>query len=182
MGIENEDERINILKKACDLGNENGCLSYDQTLLLKTLQNDCVTKNDLKSCADFGGEIYLSGNYKTGKDILEDVCAMGDNASCMDVKKIDALKDLRKLTLADSLAQKCIDKKDKYACEKTGTFLIEINSFITSKVSSKEEKKQVLQEVMMNMLMAQVYFKEGCKLGRKESCRTLDGLKKALEK
>jgi len=182
MVLTNEDERLKTLKKACDLGNDNGCLSYNQTVLLNTLQNDCLKKNDLKSCAKFGGEIFLSGNYKTGKAILEDVCQMGSKSSCSDVEKIEALKDLRKLTLADQLSKECSDKKDKYACEKVGTFLIEINSFITSNVSTKEEKQVKAQEVMMNMMMAHIYIKEACSLGRKESCRTLQGLKAALEK
>ncbi len=182
MFIEDEDARIAVLKKACDLKNENGCLSYRQTIKLKRLRSDCLEKSDANSCSQLAGEVFLSGDYKTGKALFRDLCKMGDGASCNDAKVIEGLEGFRKLTLADQLSKECSDKKDKYACEKLGTFLIEINSFVTSKAKTKEEKQEKVQEVMMNMTMAQIYLKEACKLGRKESCRTLTGLKKALEK
>lgn len=179
MVLGNEEERIKTMKKACDLGNENGCLAYERMRSIKTLQKKCLN-NDIKSCSRLGGELFVSGDYKQGKALLEEICKMGDAPSCSDVKKIDALKELRKLSFAEELSKKCTEEKDKYACEKLGGFLVEVNSFVTHSLTTKEEKKEATSEVMMNMLMAQVYIKEACKLGRKEACRTLKGFESAM--
>jgi len=182
MVISDETEQIKVLKKACDLGNENGCLAYKQVVKFKRLQGDCFDKNELNSCSELAGETFIAGNYKTGKALFDELCSSGKSvSSCEDAKIIDSFKGFSKLTLISQKRKECSEKKDKYACEKVGTFLIEINSFIASNATTKEDKQAKALEVMLNMGMAQLYLKEACKLGRKEACQTLNGLRKSLE-
>jgi TPR repeat protein len=182
MVIQDEDKRVKVLKKACDLGNENGCLVYNQTIMMQELQVDCVEKQNLRSCGKIGGEVFLVGEYNKGKEILDDMCKVGDKTSCMDLKIIEASKEFVKLSFVEDLKKKCSEKKDKFACEKVGGFLIGINGYVMSSVKTDADKKSAVPEVMMNLMMGQVYIKEACSLGRKESCRTLKGLEAAQKK
>ena len=181
MVLKDEEETISTLKKACNLGNENGCLAYKQMIKMKTLQDDCFKHNDIRSCAKLGEEQFLSGDYLNGKNSLKELCELGDTTSCSNLKIINSLKNYKSLSFIEDLSKQCSEKKDKYACEKVGTFLIEINSLIRKNVVSEEKKKSTAIETMRNMLIGTLYIKEACKLGRKESCRTAAGLEKALE-
>ena len=71
--------------RGCDLGNENGCLSYNQIVLMQTLQDACVKKGDLISCRQIGGEVFLAWKYDQEKLILDDICKMRDKASCSEL-------------------------------------------------------------------------------------------------
>ncbi len=181
MVVQDDNERIKVLKKACDLGNENGCLAYDQTVMMLDLQEECVEKGKLESCRRMGEEVFLSGEYSQGKGIIKEICDFGDDVSCAYVKKIDSLFELRKLPFANDLAKKCKEKKDKYACEKYGDFLVGVTSLSTGNTKNKEEKKKALTEVMMNMTLGMVYLKESCALGRKEACRKYKGLNAVMK-
>ena len=182
MVIEDDNERIKVLKKACDLGNENGCLAHDQTVMMQTLQMECAEKQDMRSCGKLGSEVFISGEYSKGKDFLNDVCEEGDAISCSDLKIIEESKGFTKLSAIEDLKKKCSDKKDKFACEKAGNFLIGVNSYVMSLVKTEAEKKAAVPEVMTNLMIGQLYISEACKFGRKESCRTLKGLEAAQKK
>ena len=107
---------------------------------------------------------------------------MGDKASCSELEIINARKNFLKLGFVEELKKKCTEGKDKFACEKVGGFLISINEYVMSPLKTKDEKKRAVPELMTNMMIAEVYLKEACTLGRKESCRTLKGLEAAQKR
>jgi len=182
MVIEDDNERIKLLKKACDLGNENGCLAYDQTVMMQELQVECVDQGNVRSCRKIAGELFVTGDYAQGKELMGVVCEMGDKTACNDQNIISQLKGFTKLSLIEELKKECSDKKDKYACDKAGSFLISISDHIASSAKTKADIKHVLPEVMTDLSIGQLYIKEACILGRKESCRTLKGLEAAQKK
>ena len=149
---------------------------------MQTLQNACVEKNDIRSCGKLGGEVFLAGEYNQGKLILEEVCTIKDKVSCSDLTIVEERKNFVKLSVVEDLKKKCSDKKEKFACEKVGRFLIGINDYVLSSVKTDAEKKRILPEVMINLSMGQLYIKEACTLGRKESCRILKGLEAAQQR
>jgi TPR repeat protein len=177
MVLTDENARITILKKACDLGNENGCLSYEHLIRMQGLKHDCMVKQDLQSCRKFAGEIFMAGSFDRGKDLIEDICKLGDTLSCSDFRIIDERNEFVKLSFVEELKKECSEKK-KYACEKVGSFLIDINQYVMAPLQTKSEKAEALPEVMMNLAFGESYLKKACSLGRKESCRILRGLQK----
>lgn len=179
--IDDIPTRIEILKKACDLGNENGCLTLKQTVKIVELNNECYVKNNIQSCTTLGGEIYLTGEFGVGKEILEEACNKGEKKACSNMTILNELKGLKSLSFVQELIHECDKTKDRYACEKAGTFLIQTTDPIMKNAKSKEEKSLAAKEVMGNTLFAVALLKEACKLGRNESCRTLNGLMAMLE-
>lgn len=91
-------------------------------------------------------------------------------------------KNFLKLGFVENLKKKCTERKDKFACEKVAGFLIGINEYVMSPLKTKDEKKCAVPKLMANIMIAELYLKEACTLGRKESCRTLKGLEVARKR
>lgn len=182
MVLEDEEEMLSVLKKACTLGNENGCLTYRGIVKNKKLKEECI-KGSIKSCTALAGEIFLAGDYDNSIGLLDLSCEEGSKEACEDVSTIRHITEHTMLDLhfMKPYIDDCNMNKNKIACERVGTFYVQVNQ-IYQDMAKEDEKKKVAYMVMENMVLGQLYLEKACELGRNESCRTVKKLKKMMHR
>lgn len=166
--IKDPTEQLTIAKKACKLGNENGCKLLKELEIISVEEKKC-SDGDANACYSLAQKNALQLRPEA-KKYFQLACKAGNENGCKDYKMLSENGDITKLNAINEIKAKC-EKGDGASCSSIGFFYL-----------ATVDGLQDNSKIYIRLVSATIWFDQGCKLKDKASCFYKNKLNSLLSK